>query len=1032
MSNRRRLLIFAIALVLLCGSLVTVFSTREAAAEARRGVADPTVAAALPYRVPLVGINADLIGLSESAAQAELTAMREMGIVWVRTRVLWSAIEREPGVFDWQAVDSVAAAFAAVPGVRWVPVLVGAPGFHIRAALAASPRFQPLTAPPEDPAAFARFARAFAARYAAQAAAYQVWDEPNITLGWGGDQPRPAEYAALLEAGYTALHDADADAHVIAAALAPTLEESQDNTTETRFLRDLFALGAGRFMDAAAGKPYGFSSTPADRTVRPDLLGFSRFITLREVMEAAGYGHLALWGSEGGWNALPAGWAGEPSAWGGVPEDALTGHVAAAYARAAAEWPWVGGLILQSWKPALPAEDARWGFALHTPAGEQRPVAHAYPAASALPLAGRYPAANPDAEYIGVWTFGPLGADIGWVNDSALTFRFTGSRVAVLVRRGDYSAFLYPSLDRAAPNRLPRSAEGHGFIALTSPDLAPEVRPVLIADGLPVEPHTLTVHADRGWDRWALAGFAVGTAEPDRAADVQVNAAVFAAAVAGVAAAVSAASIRWRPVFAWLGRLIAPLGAPVQLALSGAAALALMVGVLLTWGGPVPGVFRREPVQFGLALLTAGLLYLSPWAAVAIAAALILWIVSFHRPVWGAGFVLFFAPFYLFPVELYRFAFPMSELLTLILASAAAVRAGVEWARARQAGRSIARELPTLHALDGLAAAYLLLGIFGIATADLQSVAVTEWRVLFAEPLMLIGVLVAAAVVVCGVGLVQFVRGEAIITAEGGARRLASVYGSPNNAALFLGRALPFAFAFALFPAGRQWRVGGALAAGLLLVTLALTQSAGGLLLGAPAGLLAVLAFRFGRRAAWALAGLPVLAAGGVVLAGVSERFARLFSLNEGTNFFRLRVWQSALDMIADRPLTGFGLDQFLYAYRSRYLLPDAWQEPNLSHPHHLVLDHWLRLGLPGVIWLIALHIVFWRALLGRFRAAGSALERACWAGAGGAMSATIAHGLVDNSLFVSDLAFVFFFLLALTASGMGEPQKADRAAVAA
>ena len=54
--------------------------------------------------------------------------------------------------------------------------------------------------------------------------------------------------------------------------------------------------------------------------------------------------------------------------------------------------------------------------------------------------------------------------------------------------------------------------------------------------------------------------------------------------------------------------------------------------------------------------------------------------------------------------------------------------------------------------------------------------------------------------------------------------------------------------------------------------------------------------------------------------------------------------------MIHDHPITGLGLDQFLYAYRGRYILPDAWQEPNLSHPHNILLDFWVRLGIFGVL----------------------------------------------------------------------------------
>ena len=88
------------------------------------------------------------------------------------------------------------------------------------------------------------------------------------------------------------------------------------------------------------------------------------------------------------------------------------------------------------------------------------------------------------------------------------------------------------------------------------------------------------------------------------------------------------------------------------------------------------------------------------------------------------------------------------------------------------------------------------------------------------------------------------------------------------------------------------------------------------------------------------------------------ERFRSLLA-PEGTAVLRLRLWQSALEMVRDHPLWGIGLDQFLYLYPT-YMHPDAWREPNLSHPHNLLLDFWLRLGLLG---LVALAWAGWKAL---------------------------------------------------------------------
>jgi putative inorganic carbon (HCO3(-)) transporter len=129
----------------------------------------------------------------------------------------------------------------------------------------------------------------------------------------------------------------------------------------------------------------------------------------------------------------------------------------------------------------------------------------------------------------------------------------------------------------------------------------------------------------------------------------------------------------------------------------------------------------------------------------------------------------------------------------------------------------------------------------------------------------------------------------------------------------------------------------------------------------------------------------------------------------------RAQLWQASLNLLAERPLTGAGLDQFLYLYRSRYILPSAWEEPDLSHPHNILLDFWIRLGLGGVIVLGALQLAFWRMGLRAWRKLrDDRLMVACVVGALGAMANILAHGLVDNSYFVIDLAYIFCFTVAI------------------
>src|SRR5690606_26111930 len=93
---------------------------------------------------------------------------------------------------------------------------------------------------------------------------------------------------------------------------------------------------------------------------------------------------------------------------------------------------------------------------------------------------GLYPAANPYAEYSGVWTFGLAGADIGWLNDSQLAFDFMGRDVALLLREDDYVAYLYCTIDSQPANALPQDNAGHAYIVLTSASGEPESNLVVV------------------------------------------------------------------------------------------------------------------------------------------------------------------------------------------------------------------------------------------------------------------------------------------------------------------------------------------------------------------------------------------------------------------------------------------------------------------------------------------------------------------------------------------------------------------------
>jgi O-antigen ligase len=228
-----------------------------------------------------------------------------------------------------------------------------------------------------------------------------------------------------------------------------------------------------------------------------------------------------------------------------------------------------------------------------------------------------------------------------------------------------------------------------------------------------------------------------------------------------------------------------------------------------------------------------------------------------------------------------------------------------------------------------------------------------------------------------------------------------------------MGRSLPLALGVALFVRPARPAAGACVL--VLSGALVLTFSVGAWL-GSVLAVATVVAL-------WRLKAVLVLAAGAVAIALASlpllamERFSSHFSLSRGTSFIRLQLWESSLRMILDHPLLGVGMDNFLYQYRSSYLLPGAVAEPNLSHPHTLILNFWLQMGILGLAAFLWLATTLARVWLGLWRRAAEPWDLAILAGMAGVAVDFVAHGMVDNSYFLVDMAFHFWLLAGMLAA---------------
>jgi O-antigen ligase len=414
----------------------------------------------------------------------------------------------------------------------------------------------------------------------------------------------------------------------------------------------------------------------------------------------------------------------------------------------------------------------------------------------------------------------------------------------------------------------------------------------------------------------------------------------------------------------------------------------------------------------------------------------------------GLTITIFTIPLYLFPKNLVGSAqFSVVELLTLALVAAWISRwllSGKFLATPAQAGGARESELPRterksdrlasirsrLSGLDLAVLFFVLAALVSIKVAANFGVANREFRVIVLEPALLYGLvrasnfsqlnlrrfidaLILSALAISLIGLYQFFFTNWVIIGEG-VRRILAVYGSPNNLALYLDRVLPIIIALAILEDNQRRRIAYAVVATPIALCLYLTYSRAALLFGLPAGLIFI-AFVSGRRARIGLGALLIVGAIALIPFMQTERWQSFFETGTGTGFFRVSVWQSAIEMIRDHPIFGVGLDNFLYEY-PKYIRPEAWREPSLSHPHNIVLDFWSRMGIPGLVALVWMVIAFYRT---GWRAVGAGLRPApiiaiaLMAG----MTAAIVHGMIDAAYFFADLAFVWMLMLGLAAS---------------
>jgi hypothetical protein len=283
-------------------------------------------------------------------ATRDLGLIREAGFGWVKQTFAWRDIELEPGRYDWSRADDVV-------------FLAGHFGLQLLARLDRDPHWDRAyeeglgiaSGPPGTLSHFFDFCGVIAARYRGKVAAYQVWNEPNLSREWGGRTPDPAAYAEMLRGCYVAIKQADPEALVISAGLAPTGNGPPEAMPDAEYLAGMYEAGAAPYFDLLGAHAPGFKAPPEaspEEVARSPELGGQRFFSfrhvedMRAVMERYGDGDKQVAVLEFGWTTDPVH---RDYAWFAVDEETKAEYMVRAYAWARDHWrPWIGPMIALS------------------------------------------------------------------------------------------------------------------------------------------------------------------------------------------------------------------------------------------------------------------------------------------------------------------------------------------------------------------------------------------------------------------------------------------------------------------------------------------------------------------------------------------------------------------------------------------------------------------------------------------------------------------------------------------------------------
>ncbi len=318
----------------------------------------------------------------------DMGLVKDAGFDWIKVNFGWRDIEGAgKGHLDWTVPDRIVEQ-AQQYGLKMVVRVDHQPVWTSTAN----------NGPPADYEDYGALLKALAERYRGRIHAYEIWNEPNLACEWGDRPPNAAEYVALLKIAYQRIKEADPQAIVISAGLAPTSQWDDVAVPDTVFLQQMYDAGAAPYFDVLGVHGAGYKAPPemdpavvaTDSTLHNDdpspperkrVYCFRHVEDMRQVMVHNGDAAKQVALLEFGWTSDP-----RPDSsyhWHAVSEEEKADYLVRAYQYATQNWrPWIGLMSLiyiadHDWTP----DDEQYWWAITKPG---YPTARLRPAYSCL------------------------------------------------------------------------------------------------------------------------------------------------------------------------------------------------------------------------------------------------------------------------------------------------------------------------------------------------------------------------------------------------------------------------------------------------------------------------------------------------------------------------------------------------------------------------------------------------------------------------------------------------------------------------